>query len=126
MCLLHTPKRGQIGKYPLLCNRNRCLPEFLCSTMIILIDNGHGSGTPGITRSELLAADLYEAARKHLAGQRIRQYNGPEELDFESNFLYFATANALQYSQKIYTRIAAPTWPSFKAAQGRGLSLCST
>ena len=42
--------------------------------------------TPGITRSDLLAADLYEAARKHLAGQRIRQYNGPKEPDFESNF----------------------------------------
>ncbi len=42
--------------------------------------------TPGITRSDLLATDLYEAARKHLAGQRIRQYNGPREPDFESNF----------------------------------------
>ena len=42
--------------------------------------------TPGITRSDLLAADLYEAARKHLAGQKIRQYNGPKEPDFESNF----------------------------------------
>ena len=42
--------------------------------------------TPGITRSDLLAADLYETARKHLAGQRIRQYNGPKEPDFESNF----------------------------------------
>ena len=54
--------------------------------MTILIDNGHGSDTPGITRSDLLATDLYEAARKHLAGQRIRQYNGPKEPDFESNF----------------------------------------
>ena len=42
--------------------------------------------TPVITRSDLLAADLYESARKHLAGQRICQYNGPEEPDFESNF----------------------------------------
>ena len=54
--------------------------------MTILIDNGHGFDTPGITRSDLLAADLYEAARKHLAGQRIRRYNGPREPDFESNF----------------------------------------
>lgn len=37
--------------------------------------------------------------------------------------MYFATANVLQYSQKIYTRIVAPTWPSFNAAQERGLSI---
>lgn len=42
--------------------------------------------TPGITRSDLLAADLYEAARKHLAEQRIHHYNGPKEPDFENNF----------------------------------------
>ena len=68
-----------------------CFPRKLswilsCSTMTILIDNGHGSDTPGITRSDLLAADLYDAARKHLAGQKIRQYNDPKEPDFESNF----------------------------------------
>lgn len=42
--------------------------------------------TPGITRSDLLASTLYEAARKYLVGQRIRQFNGPREPDFESNF----------------------------------------
>ena len=41
--------------------------------------------TPGITRSDILAANLYEAARKHLAWQKIRQYNGLKEPDFESN-----------------------------------------
>ena len=34
----------------------------------------------------MLAFDLYEAARKYLVGQKIRQYNGPKEPDFEENF----------------------------------------
>lgn len=42
--------------------------------------------TPGITRADMLAFDLYEAARKYLVGQKIRQYNGPQEPDFEENF----------------------------------------
>jgi N-acetylmuramoyl-L-alanine amidase len=42
--------------------------------------------TPGITRADMLAFDLYEAARKYLVGQKIRQYNGPKEPDFEENF----------------------------------------
>ena len=41
--------------------------------------------TPGITRVDLLAHDLYEAAKKHLVGQKIRLFNGPKEPDFESN-----------------------------------------
>ena len=41
--------------------------------------------TPGITRADLLAYDLYEAAKKHLGGQKIRLFNGPKEPDFESN-----------------------------------------
>ena len=41
--------------------------------------------TPGITRADLLAYDLYEAAKKHLVGQKIRLFNGPKEPDFESN-----------------------------------------
>ncbi|MDD3161701.1 MAG: N-acetylmuramoyl-L-alanine amidase [Bacteroidales bacterium] len=42
--------------------------------------------TPGITKSDLLAMDLYEAARKNLPGKIIRQFNGPQEPDFEENF----------------------------------------
>jgi len=42
--------------------------------------------TPGITKSDLLAFDLYEAARKNLPGKVIRQFNGPQEPDFEENF----------------------------------------
>ena len=42
--------------------------------------------TPGITRADMLAFDLYEAARKYLVGQKIRKYNGPKEPDFEENF----------------------------------------
>ena len=30
--------------------------------------------------------DLYEAARKNLPGKIIRQFNGPQEPDFEENF----------------------------------------
>lgn len=41
--------------------------------------------TPGITKADLLAYDLYEAAKKHLVGQKIRLFNGPKEPDFESN-----------------------------------------
>lgn len=41
---------------------------------------------PGITHADMLAFDLYEAARKYLVGQKIRQYNGPKEPDFEENF----------------------------------------
>lgn len=41
--------------------------------------------SPGITRADLLAYDLYEAAKKYLVGQKIRQFNGPKEPDFESN-----------------------------------------
>ena len=41
--------------------------------------------TPGITRADMLAYDLYEAAKKYLVGQKIRLFNGPEEPDFESN-----------------------------------------
>ena len=41
--------------------------------------------TPGITRADLLAYDLYEAAKKYLVGQKIRLFNGPKEPDFESN-----------------------------------------
>ena len=41
--------------------------------------------TPGITRADLLAYDLYEAAKKYLFGQKIRLFNGPKEPDFESN-----------------------------------------
>ena len=41
--------------------------------------------TPGITGADLLAYDLYEAAKKYLFGQNIRLYNGPKEPDFESN-----------------------------------------
>ena len=42
--------------------------------------------TPGITKSDLLAFDLYEAAKKNLPGKKIRLFNGPQEPDFESNF----------------------------------------
>ena len=42
--------------------------------------------TPGITRADLLAYDLYEAAKKYLVGQKIRLFNGPKEPDFEENF----------------------------------------
>ena len=38
--------------------------------------------TPGITRTDMLAYDLYEAAKKYLAGQKIRLFNGPKEPDF--------------------------------------------
>ena len=31
----------------------------------------------------MLAYDLYEAAKKYLAGQKIRFFNGPKEPDFE-------------------------------------------
>lgn len=41
--------------------------------------------THGITRADLLAYDLYEAAMKYLVGQKIRLFNGPKEPDFESN-----------------------------------------
>lgn len=41
--------------------------------------------TPGITRADLLAYDLYETAKKYLTGQKIRLFNGPKEPDFESN-----------------------------------------
>ena len=41
--------------------------------------------TPGITQADLLAYDLYEAAKKYLVGQKIRLFNGPKEPDFESN-----------------------------------------
>lgn len=41
--------------------------------------------TPGITREDLLAYDLYESAKKHLVGQKIRLFNGPKEPDFERN-----------------------------------------
>lgn len=42
--------------------------------------------TPGITKSDLLASDLYEAAKKYLVDQKIRLFNGPKEPDFEENF----------------------------------------
>lgn len=42
--------------------------------------------TPGITRADMLAFDLYEAARKYLVGQKICLFNGPKEPDFEENF----------------------------------------
>ena len=42
--------------------------------------------TPGITRADLLAYDLYQAAVKNLPGKKIRLFNGPEEPDFEENF----------------------------------------
>jgi len=42
--------------------------------------------TPGVTKSDLLAMDLYEAARKNLPSKVIRQFNGPQEPDFEENF----------------------------------------
>lgn len=42
--------------------------------------------TPGIIRADMMAFDLYEAARKYLVGQKNRQYNGPKEPDFEENF----------------------------------------
>ena len=32
--------------------------------------------TPGITKADLLAYDLYEAAKKYLVGQKIRLFNG--------------------------------------------------
>lgn len=37
--------------------------------------------TPGITHADMLAFDLYEAARKYLVGQKIRLFNGPKEPD---------------------------------------------
>lgn len=42
--------------------------------------------TLGITRADMLAFDLYEAAKKYLVGQKIRQYYGPKEPDFEESF----------------------------------------
>lgn len=42
--------------------------------------------TPGITRSDLLAFDLYEAAKKHLANQKLRLFNGPKKPNWEANF----------------------------------------
>lgn len=41
--------------------------------------------TPGITRADMLAFNLYEAAKKYLVSQKIRFYNGPNEPDFEEN-----------------------------------------
>lgn len=40
----------------------------------------------GITRSDMLAYCLYEAAEKNLAGQQIRLFNGKKEPDFEEDF----------------------------------------
>ena len=42
--------------------------------------------TPGITKSDILAYDLYKAAQLHLPNQKIRLINGPKEPDFEENF----------------------------------------
>ncbi|MFA5325892.1 MAG: N-acetylmuramoyl-L-alanine amidase [Bacteroidales bacterium] len=42
--------------------------------------------TPEITKSDLLAYDLYKAAKKNLQGKVICQFNGPKEPDFEKNF----------------------------------------
>jgi len=42
--------------------------------------------TPGITKSDLLAWDLYQAAEKYIQGQKIRRFNGPKEPDYEENF----------------------------------------
>ena len=42
--------------------------------------------SPGVTRADLLAYDLYEAAKKNLPGKKIRLFNGPKEPDFEANF----------------------------------------
>lgn len=42
--------------------------------------------TRGITRADVLAFDLYEAAKKNLVNQKVRLYNGPMEPDFEENF----------------------------------------
>ena len=57
--------------------------------------------TPGITRVDLLAHDLYEAAKKHLVGQKIRLFNGPKEPDFECN-LYLLT---LVSKEKIFSSL---------------------
>lgn len=42
--------------------------------------------SPGVTRADMLAYDLYEAAKKNLPGKKIRLFNGPKEPDFEANF----------------------------------------
>ena len=44
----------------------------------------------------------------------------------ETTSMCFATANAMQYSKKIFTKIAASMWFFFKAVQEKGLLLCST
>lgn len=41
--------------------------------------------TPGITKANLLAFDIYKTAKKYLVGQKIRLFNRPKEPDFESN-----------------------------------------
>ena len=83
------------------CHRVNTICDRLGTKNVILISihvNASGDGTkwmsasgwsayttPGITNSDLLAYDLYEAAKKNLPSQKIRLFNGPEEPDFESN-----------------------------------------
>lgn len=59
--------------------------------------------TPGITRADLLAYDLYEAAKKYLVGQKIRLFNGPKEPDFESNlYLLKHTKSAAVLTENMF------------------------
>ena len=93
----------EISDVPLAerCRRVNAACDELGASNVILVSihvNGAGSDdkwhkasgwsaytTPGITRADLLAYDLYEAAKKYLVGQKIRLFNGPKEPDFESN-----------------------------------------
>ena len=93
----------EISDVPLAerCRRVNAICDELGASNVILVSihvNASGSDskwhkatgwsaytTPGITKADLLAYNLYEAAKKYLVGHKIRLFNGPKEPDFESN-----------------------------------------
>jgi N-acetylmuramoyl-L-alanine amidase len=111
----------EISDVPLAerCRRVNAICDELGAANVILVSihvNASGSGgkwhkatgwsaytTPGITRADLLAYDLYEAAKKHLVGQKIRLFNGPKEPDFESNlYLLKHTKSAAVLTENMF------------------------
>lgn len=84
------------------CRRVNDICKRLGKTRVILVSihvNACGNGsrwytatgwsaytTKGVTKADDLARCLYDAAATHLAGQKIRRYNGSTEPDYEADF----------------------------------------
>lgn len=82
LCLTHVTAAG---KYTGRLLKASCAAQPKgCSACFV--PQTHKKSKSSITRTDMLAYDLYEAAKKNMPGKKLCLFNEPKEPDFEANF----------------------------------------